>query len=310
MRGPAARLLCAVLIVFMTAGCALQNGPEPQPAGGQAAETQQAAETGQTAETQQAAETGQAVDAGDTGSGYLRITQDEAKAMMAADDGHVIVDVRRQDEYDAGHIPGAVCIPNESIGSEMPEELPDPDQVILVYCRSGNRSRQASEKLAAMGYTRIYEFGGISSWTGEIVTTEEEREQEMRDMIADAIRPVPELVIKINGHTLYADLEDNPSADALTEKLSRGPLEVQLDDYGDFEKVGPLPYELPRSDEQITTVPGDVILYQGNQITIYYDENTWNFTRLARIGNATRESLLEIMGEGTVTAEFSIEWSE
>ncbi len=300
MRRQAARLLCIVLAVFMLAGCALQAGGGPQPAGGQAADT----------ETQQTAETEQAADGGDMAADYMRITQDEAKVMMAADDGHVIVDVRRQDEYNEGHIPGAVCIPNESIGSEMPEELPDPDQVILVYCRSGNRSRQASEKLAAMGYTRIYEFGGIISWTGEIVTTEEEREQEMRDMIEAAMQPVPELVIKINGHTLYAGLEDNPSADALTEKLSRGPLEVQLNDYGNFEKVGPLPYELPRSDERITTMPGDVILYQGNQITIYYDENTWNFTRLARIGNVTRESLLEIMGEGTVTVEFSIEWSE
>lgn len=88
---------------------------------------------------------------------------------MEKDDGHIIVDVRRQDEYEAGHIPGSILIPNESIGKEMPEELPDKDQIILIYCRSGNRSKQASEKLAAMGYTNIYEFGGINTWTGEIV---------------------------------------------------------------------------------------------------------------------------------------------
>ena len=101
---------------------------------------------------------------------YTRISQEEAKEMMARDDGHVIVDVRRQDEYDAGHIPGAILIPNETIGSDSPEALPDYDQIILVYCRSGNRSKQASEKLAAMGYKNVYEFGGINSWTGEIVT--------------------------------------------------------------------------------------------------------------------------------------------
>ncbi len=101
---------------------------------------------------------------------FNQISQDEAKSMMAADDGHIIVDVRRQDEYDAGHIPGAVLIPNESIGTQMPAELPDLDQIILVYCRSGNRSKQASQKLADMGYTNIYEFGGINTWTGEIVT--------------------------------------------------------------------------------------------------------------------------------------------
>lgn len=100
-------------------------------------------------------------------TGYKQISQDEAKAMMARDDGHIIVDVRRQDEYDAGHIPGAILIPNESIDKERPKELPDLDQIILVYCRSGRRSKEASEKLAKMGYTNIYEFGGIITWPGE-----------------------------------------------------------------------------------------------------------------------------------------------
>lgn len=100
-------------------------------------------------------------------TGYKQISQDEAKAMMARDDGHIIVDVRRQDEYDAGHIPGAILIPNESIDKKRPKELPDFDQIILIYCRSGRRSKEASEKLAKMGYTNIYEFGGIITWPGE-----------------------------------------------------------------------------------------------------------------------------------------------
>ncbi len=103
---------------------------------------------------------------------YQQITQEKAKEMMQADDGHIIVDVRRQDEYDSGHIPGAILIPNESIGTEQPKELPDLDQVILIYCRSGRRSKEASQKLADMGYTHIYEFGGIIDWTGEVVTSE------------------------------------------------------------------------------------------------------------------------------------------
>ena len=105
-------------------------------------------------------------------TGYTQIDQETAKAMMDRDDGHVVVDVRRQDEYDAGHIPGAILIPNESITTEKPEALPDYGQIILIYCRSGNRSKQASQKLASMGYTNIYEFGGINTWTGKIVTTE------------------------------------------------------------------------------------------------------------------------------------------
>ena len=93
--------------------------------------------------------------------------------MMDIEDGHVVVDVRRQDEFDEGHIPGAICIPNESIIDTQPEELPDLDQIILVYCRSGRRSKEASQKLFDMGYTNVFEFGGIIDWTGEVVTGED-----------------------------------------------------------------------------------------------------------------------------------------
>ena len=107
---------------------------------------------------------------------YKQITQEEAKEMMSRSDGHVVVDVRRQEEYDAGHIPGAILIPNESIGCDAPEALPDYSQVILIYCRSGNRSKQAAQKLAEMGYANIYEFGGIIDWTGPVVTAAQEKE--------------------------------------------------------------------------------------------------------------------------------------
>ena len=243
---------------------------------------------------------------------YIKIDQQQARLMMEADDGHVVVDVRRQDEYDAGHIPGAILIPNETIGAEPPEALPDRSQIILIYCRSGNRSKQAAEKLGKMGYFNVYEFGGIIDWTGDVVTTEEEQamEREKQDALADAIRPVPTLVIEANGRTFYVTPADNPSAKALIEQLSHGQIELELHDYGSFEKVGPLPWDLPRSDEDITTAPGDVILYQGNQITLYYDENTWNFTHLGRIEGATREGLLSVLGEGSVTVKLWVEWSE
>jgi len=100
---------------------------------------------------------------------YKQISQSEAKEMMAKDDGHIVVDVRREDEYNAGHIPGAIRVTNEDIGDTMPEELPDLNQIILVYCRSGRRSKEASEKLAKIGYTNVYEFGGIIDWDGEVV---------------------------------------------------------------------------------------------------------------------------------------------
>ena len=100
---------------------------------------------------------------------YRQIDMDEAIAIMNSQSGYIILDVRRVDEFSAGHIPGAINIPNESIGNEEISALPDKDQLILVYCRSGNRSKQASEKLAALGYTNIVEFGGILDWPGETV---------------------------------------------------------------------------------------------------------------------------------------------
>ena len=99
---------------------------------------------------------------------YEQITQDQAKALMAETENYIILDVRTEAEYAEGHIPDAICVPNETIGDQMPQELPDKEQLILVYCRSGNRSKQASEKLAKLGYTNIKEFGGINTWTGDV----------------------------------------------------------------------------------------------------------------------------------------------
>ena len=101
---------------------------------------------------------------------YECISQEEAHALMEDGVDCIILDVRTQEEYDEKHILNAICIPNETIGTEPPAELPDKEQLILVYCRSGNRSKQASEKLAAMGYTNIKEFGGINTWTGATVS--------------------------------------------------------------------------------------------------------------------------------------------
>lgn len=117
-------------------------------------------------------------------------------------------------------------------------------------------------------------------------------------------------MIAANDRVLYATLEDNPSATAFAEKLSSEAIEVEMHDYGDFEKVGPLPWTLGRNEERITTEPGDVILCQGNQITIYYDQNTWDFTRLAKIDGMSRAELLDAFGDGAVTVAFWVERSE
>ena len=101
---------------------------------------------------------------------YTQISMEEAVAMMQEETGYIILDVRTAEEFAEKHIPDAINIPNEVIGTEEIPELPDKEQLILVYCRSGNRSKQASEKLVALGYTNVYEFGGIRDWTGETVS--------------------------------------------------------------------------------------------------------------------------------------------
>ncbi len=112
------------------------------------------------------------------------------------------------------------------------------------------------------------------------------------------------LKITVGDYELLTTFEDNSSAEEFKQLLAQGPVTVEMDDYGGFEKVGSLGTTLTRNDRQITTEPGDVILYQGNQLTIYYGTNTWSFTRLARIDDPT--DLKAKLGEGTVQITFSL----
>ena len=214
---------------------------------------------------------------------YRRISQEEAKQMMARDDGHIIVDVRRQDEYDAGHIPGAILIPNESIGTEQPEQLPDKDQIILIYCRSGRRSKEAAQKLANLEYMNIYEFGGIIDWTGEITTVE------------------PAVTLIIGGTEVPVTWEKNPSVDALKELL---PLTIQMSLHGGFEQVGPIGQEIVSNDDQTSTQPGDIVLYSDDQIVIFCGNNSRACTRLGHVDLA-REEMSELLAHGDVTITIS-----
>ena len=321
---------------------------------------------------------------------YVQISQDEAKLMMQADDGHVIVDVRRADEYAGGHIPGAILIPNESIADTPPEELPDKYQTILVYCRTGRRSKEASQKLADMGYVNVYEFGGIEDWTGEIVMEEADDNSggekaklsfesfagggpdfnvsvanegivsyetevkyhssdheemdgsgfdkiitftginpgettvvvEERSPIADnldhkyrvtvddklnvqieqlSVKDINEesgedMTLMIDGEEYPVEWEDNESVDALKELC---PLTLEMSMYGGFEQVGSLGKSLPSNDEQITTEYGDIVLYSGDRMVVFYGSNSWSYTRLGHI-DITQEELTELLGNGDV----------
>ncbi len=324
---------------------------------------------------------------------YAQISQDEAKLMMQDDSGYVIVDVRRPDEYAAGHIPGAILIPNEEIGTEEPDELPDKHQIILVYCRTGRRSKEAARKLADMGYVNVYEFGGIEDWTGDIVTDDadgsvggrkaslsfesfdgggpefnvvvsdesivsydsevkyrnpdheemhgagydvaitfsgikpgettvliEERspiadnlDHRYRIMVDDelnvqtdllSVRDINEeagegMIFKINGEEYPVEWEDNESVEALKGLC---PLTVDMSMYGGFEQVGSLGSTLPRNDEQTAADYGDIVLYSGDRIVVFYGTNSWAYTRLGHI-LADKEIMEEALANGDVTIE-------
>lgn len=120
-------------------------------------------------------------------------------------------------------------------------------------------------------------------------------------------KKVNEIYLTANGTTWTVTLEQNKSSAALVELLKKGNITIHAHDYGSFEKVGNLPQSLPRTDRQISTKPGDLILYQGNQITIYYDTNSWSFTKLGHIKGATRQNMLSVLGSGDVDLVLSVE---
>lgn len=105
---------------------------------------------------------------GNSSNSYQQVNAETAKKLMDTEDDYVILDARTQAEYDEGHIPGAILIPHDTVATAAEDALPDKDQLILVYCRSGNRSKQASQTLVDLGYTNVVEFGGINSWPYEV----------------------------------------------------------------------------------------------------------------------------------------------
>ena len=117
------------------------------------------------------------------------------------------------------------------------------------------------------------------------------------------------IVLKVGGNTMTATLTDNEATRELTKLLEHGDITIRMSDYGGFEKVGALPQSLPTSNTQITTVPGDIMLYQGNQMVIFYGSNSWSYTRLGKIDGATAGSLKQFLGNGDVTLTLSLDSS-
>lgn len=147
-------------------------------------------------------------------------------------------------------------------------------------------------------------MGGISSTPADAASPSVSQPESSQSAGDTSSEEDAMLKITVGEQEFLATFEDNSSAREFQELLAQGPLTIQMEDYGGFEKVGALGSTLTRNDQRITTQPGDVILYQGNQITIYYGTNTWSFTRLARITDLT--GLTETLGDGTVQVTFSL----
>ena len=141
--------------------------------------------------------------------------------------------------------------------------------------------------------------------SGETVQTEEQQAQE--ETVADDNEKAGHLLLEVNGETLEIEAEDNPSVDALRELIGEDGLELTLEEYGGFEKVGPLPESLPTSDEQMNVAAGDIVLYQGNQVSLLYGENAWSYTKLGHVKGMSGDELHALLGDGDVEVILKID---
>lgn len=176
-------------------------------------------------------------------------------------------------------------------------------KTVIPFCTSGGSGISTSEK-------NISELVTIGKQPEGKRFSSSASEQEVDDWVKSfnlsEKSEQTQINIEVNNHTLTATLADNSSAEAFAELLKKEPLTIEMDDYSNFEKVGTLPETLPRNDEKIDTDAGDLILYQGNKFVMYYDTNSWTFTRLGHLNDISKSELQQILGDGSVTVTISI----
>lgn len=178
------------------------------------------------------------------------------------------------------------------------------DKTIIPFCTSGSSGISVSEnniknldveisnQLSGKRFSASSTYDDVAEWIDTLPLADNKEETKLK--------------IEVNDYTLTATLADNAAAQVLAELIKDEPMVLELNEYGSFEKVGALPQSLPKDDERITTEPGDIMLYVGNQITIFYGSNTWSYTRLGKIDNVTQSELKKIFGDGNVTVTLSL----
>ena len=176
---------------------------------------------------------------------------------------------------------------------------------MLIACDGNITSKPPESKASADTSTEDTETVSAPAGSSQITPPGNETEEITQASDADDSDDI-KLNITIGDTVLTATMEDNSSVKALLELLADKPLTINMRDYGNMEKVGGIGTDLPRNDEQITTEPGDLILFQGNSLVIYYAPNSWNFTRLGKIDGITKDELTDILGNGDVTVTLSL----
>lgn len=177
------------------------------------------------------------------------------------------------------------------------------DKTVIPFCTSGSSGIAASEKniadlvligdqLEGRRFSASATKDDVKEWVDTLPLNNEKSE--------------PKLLLSVNGQELTASFVDSSAAEELAEKLKAEPVTITLNEYGGFEKVGKLPWSLTRSDASTETEPCDIMLYQGNQMTIFYNSNSWSYTKLGHIDNITQNELKAILGEGNVTVTLSL----
>lgn len=178
--------------------------------------------------------------------------------------------------------------------------------LVLAGCAaSGSESSSASSNVSQSNSSSASSTTNSSSVSNpsSSTATEEDNVINTQDQITSSNG---DITLNVNGGTLQATLEDNSSATAFAELIESGPLTIDMHDYGNMEKVGDLGASLPTNDTQITTVPGDIILYQSDKVAVYYAPNSWNFTKLGHINGANAADLKNLLGSGDTQITFSL----
>ena len=176
---------------------------------------------------------------------------------------------------------------------------------VLMYFISKNNNEEISNNLE-MNNNSIEFTDNTSSNIENTNLTEKQEKIENNTINENKDEDMDKIYIRVNNQILDVELEDNSATKELKEKLKNGDIVIEAHEYGGFEKVGDLGFSLPREDTNITTKAGDIVLYQGNQISIFYNSNSWSYTKLGKIQNITSNELKNILGDGDVNITFTL----